>query len=101
MFFTLKKYSLFSSFLPVLVAGYVPNSAYSYKNGMDYVGETAYQAKECCWYMHKLSDKINALISNGLEIEKMDEYNMEMANNESIKNMETIPLSYIIKCRRL
>jgi SAM-dependent methyltransferase len=75
---------------------YFENGPYSYKNGMDYVGQTNYQAKECCWYMHKFSDIVNALICNGLEIEKIDEYNMEMANNEGIKNMEKFPLSYIM-----
>jgi SAM-dependent methyltransferase len=77
---------------------YFEKAPYSYKNGMDYVGQTAYNAKECCWYMHKISDIINAIICNGLEIEKMNEYNMEMANNEGIKNMEKFPLSYILNC---
>ena len=79
---------------------YFEKRPYSYKNGIDYVGQTTYEAKECCWYMHKISDIINALIFNGLEIEKFDEYNMEMANNERIKNMEKFPLSYIINCRK-
>ena len=80
------------------VISYFDKRPYSYKNGLDYVGQTAYPAKECCWYMHKISDIINAIIRNGLEIEKMDEYNMEMANNERIKNREKFPLSYIISC---
>ena len=80
---------------------YFEKGPYSYKNGLDYVGQTKYDAKECCWYMHKMSDIINAIIRNGLEIEKFDEYNMEMANNESIKNMEKFPLSYIINCRKI
>ena len=75
---------------------YFAKGPYSYKNGMDYVGQTNYNAKECCWYMHKFSDIINAIVCNGLEIETMDEYNMEMANNESIKNVNKFPLSYII-----
>jgi SAM-dependent methyltransferase len=79
---------------------YFEKGPYSYKNGMDYVGETAYEAKECCWYMHKVSDIINAIICNGLEIEKFDEFNMEMANNTEIKNREKFPLSYIINCRK-
>ena len=79
---------------------YFEKSPHAYRNGMDYVGQTAYEAKECCWYMHKISDIINAIICNGLEIEKIDEYNMEMVNNERTKNMEKIPLSYIINCRK-
>jgi SAM-dependent methyltransferase len=79
---------------------YFDKKPHSVKNGMDYVGQTKYDAKECCWYMHKISDIINALICNGLEIEKFDEYNVEMANNTGIKNMEKFPLSYIINCRK-
>jgi hypothetical protein len=79
---------------------YFEKGPYSYKNGLDYVGQTTYEAKECCWYMHKFSDIINAIICNGLEIEKIEEYNMEMANNEKIKNMEKFPLSYIINCKK-
>jgi SAM-dependent methyltransferase len=79
---------------------YFEKGPYSYKNGLDYVGETVYEAKECCWYMHKISDIINAIICNGLEIEEIEEYNMEMANNKRIKNLEKFPLSYIINCRK-
>ncbi len=79
---------------------YFEKGAYSYKNGLDYVSGKAYDAKECCWYMHKISDIINALIFNDLEIERMDEYHMEMANNQEAKNMEKFPLSYIINCRK-
>jgi len=79
---------------------YFNRGAYSYKHGLDYVGETTYEAKECCWYMHKISDIINAILHNGLEIEKIEEYNMEMANNEFVKPLDKFPLSYIINCRR-
>jgi SAM-dependent methyltransferase len=79
---------------------YFEKTPYSLKNGLDYVGQTKYDAKECCWYMHKMSDIINAIICNGLEIEKFDEFNMEMANNEEIKNIEKFPLSYILRCKK-
>lgn len=79
---------------------YFKKGAYSYKNGLDYVGGEAYQAKECNWYMHKISDILNAIVCNGLEIERTEEYNLEMANNEDVKNIEKFPLSYIMKCRK-
>jgi SAM-dependent methyltransferase len=79
---------------------YFEKGPYSLKNGLDYVGQIKYDAKECCWYMHKISDVINAIICNGLEIEKFDEYNMEMASNETIKNTEKFPLSYILNCKK-
>ena len=79
---------------------YFEKGPYSYKNGLDYVGLTKYEAKECYWYMHKVSDIINAIILNGLEIENIEEYNIEMANNETIKNIEKFPLSYIMICKK-
>jgi SAM-dependent methyltransferase len=79
---------------------YFEKCPYSYKKGLDYVGGTTYEAKECCWYLHKISDIINAVIHNGLEIERIDEYNMEMVNNESLKNIEKFPLSYTMNCKK-
>jgi hypothetical protein len=77
---------------------YFNKGPYSYKNGLDYVGQVSYEAKECCWYMHTFSDILNALIHNQLEIEKIEEYNTEIANNEMIKNTKKFPLSYLISC---
>ena len=79
---------------------YFEKGPYSYKNGLDYVGQTKYEAKECCWYMHKISDIINAIIRNGLEIGRIDEYNTEIANDERMKNLDKFPLSYIITCKK-
>jgi len=79
---------------------YFEKGPYSYKNGLDYVGQTKYEAKECCWYMHKISDIINAIIRNGIEIENIEEYNTEIANEERMKNIEKFPLSYIISGRK-
>jgi len=79
---------------------YFDKGPYSYKSGLDYVGQTNYKAKECCWYMHTFSDIINAIICNGLEIEKIEEYNMEIANNEKTNNMEKFPLNYMLYCKK-
>jgi len=79
---------------------YFEKGPYSYKSGLDYIGQVSYEAKECFWYMHKLSDILNAIICNGLEIEKIEEYNMEISNNERIKNLKKFPLSYIINCKK-
>lgn len=79
---------------------YFEKGPYSYKNGLDYVGQTKYNAKECCWYLHKVSDILNAIIHNGIAIENIEEYNMELANNERMKNKKKFPLSYMINCRK-
>jgi len=73
----------------------------SYKNGLDYVGQTNYEAKECYWYIHKISDIINSIVSNGLEIEEIEEYNLKTLNNaKPSKNMKKFPLNYMLYCRK-
>jgi SAM-dependent methyltransferase len=79
---------------------YFENGPYSYKNGLDYIGQVSYGAKKCYWYMHKFSDIINAIIYNGFEIEGIEEYNIEMANNEITKKMNKFPLSYLMNCKK-
>ena len=46
--------------------------------------------------MHKMSDIVNAILHNDIKITEFNEYNMEMANNESINHLEKFPLSYIL-----
>jgi SAM-dependent methyltransferase len=75
---------------------YFAKGPYSYRNGLDYVGGIPYEAKETCWFMHKLSDVINALIANGIDIQKFEEYNLEMANNPATQMFDKFPLSYIL-----
>ena len=75
---------------------YFNKGPYNYKNGLDYVGGIQYESKECYWFMHKMSDIINAVLQNGIGIYELNEYNLEMANNESIKLLDKFPLSYIL-----
>jgi hypothetical protein len=75
---------------------YFDKGPYHYKNGMDYVGGVQYEAKECFWFMHKMSDILSAILHNGIEIQEFDEYNLEMANSESAKLFDKFPLSYIL-----
>jgi len=66
------------------------------KKGLDYVGGVEYEAKDCYWFMHKMSDIINAIIQNGIKITEFNEYNIEMANNQLISHLDKFPLSYIL-----
>ena len=51
--------------------------------------------------MHKFSDIINSIVSNGLEIEEIKEYNLKTPNNvEPPKNMKKFPLNYMLYCRK-
>ena len=79
---------------------YFHKGPYHYENGLDYIGGERYKSKEGYWFMHPLSDIINSILRNGIEIQSFDEYNLEMANNADIKLMEKFPLSYILTGRR-
>jgi hypothetical protein len=75
---------------------YFKKEPHNYANGLDYVGGEKYDSNECFWFMHKISDIINAILKTGIEIQEFDEYNLEMANNSETKMYEKFPLSYII-----
>ncbi len=75
---------------------YFDKGPYSYDTGMDYVGQTKYQAKTCCWFMHKFSDIFSAIMKNGIMITEFEEFNAEMAENLAIKHLKKFPLSYIM-----
>ena len=75
---------------------YFEKGPYSYGNGLDYVGGVQYHAKACYWFMHKLSDILNAIWKNGITICEFDEYGLEMANNPTSVLLDKFPLSYIL-----
>jgi len=79
---------------------YFERGPYSYKDGMDYVGGVQYEAKECNWFMHKMSDILNAVSRNGIEVIEFSEYDLEMANNPEAMMQRGLPLSYIIVGRK-
>jgi hypothetical protein len=43
-----------------------------------------------------MSDIINAVLHNGIGIREFNEYNLEMANNESVAHLTKFPLSYML-----
>ncbi|MCL2797399.1 MAG: class I SAM-dependent methyltransferase [Firmicutes bacterium] len=83
-----------------LIPSYFDKSAHSYPDGLDYVGGVRYQAKECRWFLHKLSDIFAGLRQNDIAILSFDEYNLEMANNTSAQFLDKFPLSYILCGKR-
>ncbi len=80
---------------------YFDKGPYNYKGGLDYVGGIEYEAAPCYWFMHKLSDILNALIGNGMVIKSFDEYNLEMSNNPQARLLDKFPLSYIFVAENL
>ena len=85
---------------PNHATSYFDKGPYSYADGLDYVGGVAYEAKECCWFMHKMSDVLAALRRNRIEVLDFDEYGMEMANDPAFQEQERLPLSYIFTGRK-
>ena len=75
---------------------YFNKGPYSYEKGLDYIGLVEYESKKNYWFMHKISDILTAILQNDIEIQEFNEYNLEMANNESIKFLDNFPLSYIL-----
>ena len=75
---------------------YFSKGPYTYRDGLDYVGGGNYEARQCFWFMHMLSDILNAVIRNGITIRSFDEYNLEMANNPATQFFDKFPLSYIL-----
>ena len=75
---------------------YFEKGPYNYKDGLDYVGGVKYEAKECFWFMHKMSDILTAILHSGIEIVEFNEYNVEMANNPEAERYHNFPLSYIL-----
>ena len=75
---------------------YFDKGPYNYENGLDYIGGVQYESKECYWFMHKISDILNSIEKNNLQIQEFEEYNLEMANNESLEFLDKFPLSYIL-----
>ena len=77
-------------------SSYFEKGPYSYAEGLDYVGGVAYEAKECCWFMHKITDILGAIRRNGVEVLEFDEHGMEMANDPAFHGQDKLPLSYTL-----
>jgi hypothetical protein len=79
---------------------YFEKGSYSYDSGLDYIGQTSYKAKPCCWFFHKISDIINSIIKNNMEIIDFKELNIEMADNLALRHLNKFPLSYILNGKK-
>jgi hypothetical protein len=78
------------------LTSYFKKGPYSYAKGIDYVGGVEYESDECFWFMHKISDIINAILPANIEIQEFDEYNLGNSYNETLKLLNGFPLSYIL-----
>jgi len=93
--------------------GYDPDNlykiAYSYfrtepwvnDSGIDYIGKTKYKSKINYNFTYKISDCINALINNGIEIKGLNEYSHDIGEEfDYLEKDKLIPLSYVLIGRR-
>jgi len=78
------------------LTSYFKKGPYNYPAGLDYFGGVEYESSECFWFMHKMSDIINAILNNGICVQEFEEYNIEMADNPDVEGYDQLPLSYIL-----
>ncbi|MGE5473973.1 MAG: class I SAM-dependent methyltransferase [Ignavibacteriales bacterium] len=66
-------------------------------NGIDYVGKSTYQAKTKYEFAHTISDVLNSLISNGINIKLFNEYSHDIsACFEHIEGEAKVPLCFVL-----
>jgi len=66
-------------------------------SGLDYYGHRKYDGEPNYWYCHKLSDILNALISNGFLLSRIDEFPHDIGNHQALENQTAqLPLSLYI-----
>ena len=82
------------------LTSYFKKGPFHYAAGLDYVGGVEYEADECFWFMHKISDIISAILQAGIELQEFDEYDLGNAANETVKLLNGFPLNYIINGRK-
>lgn len=83
------------------IISYFKKGPYNYETGIDYVGGVEYEASECFWFMHKISDIIKAIIQTGIEIQEFDEYALGNQANETVELFnKAFPRSYILIGKR-
>ena len=69
--------------------------------GLDYFGESEYQAETTYSFPHKFSEILNALISNGLNIRELREYPHDIsATFKHLEKYQKIPMCYTLLARK-
>jgi SAM-dependent methyltransferase len=72
------------------------------ENGMDYVGKSKYKAHTSYSFTQKISDLINPLAANGINIREFNEYSHDIsALFDFLGEQKMIPLSYIMVAEKV
>lgn len=83
-----------------IVYSYFRTEPWIENDGMDYVGNTKYKSKTFISFSHTLSDVINGIVKNGLNIIDFKEFSHSLDRFEHLENGK-IPLSYLIKGQKV
>jgi SAM-dependent methyltransferase len=83
---------------PVIVSDYFKEGVTIFNDGLDYYGGADYHSKDCCEFIHPLSDIFNAIIANGFHLTAFHEYEHDISNGlEWVERLSLrLPLCYIL-----
>jgi SAM-dependent methyltransferase len=82
-----------------IVYSYFKGDEWVTTDGLDYYGNTKYKYKPFISFSHTLSDMFNAMVENGLSIERFYEFDYSLDAFELL-NKGRVPLSMIVRGRK-
>lgn len=78
-----------------LVSYFAPGP-FNYPQGIEHAIPESEEVKECCWFNHKMSDIVSAILENNIRIRNFEEY-PEVADGDVVKeSVDKLPMSYMI-----
>ncbi|GAB4232509.1 MAG: class I SAM-dependent methyltransferase [Kiloniellaceae bacterium] len=80
---------------------YFRKAPYVSNDGLDYWGNTAYDATPCYWQFHKMSDVVMGLLRAGFALQDFEEFPHNIGTRAHFENQpQQLPLSYILVGQR-
>ena len=80
---------------------YFRSAPYKSDDGLDYWGNTVYDATTCYWIFHKMSDVVMGVVRAGFTLEDFEEFPHDIGTHGHMENQPAqFPLSYILVGRR-
>ena len=80
---------------------YFRSEPYVSDDGLDYWGNTVYDAAPCYWTFHKMSDVVMGVTRAGFALEDFEEFPHDIGTHGHLENQPAqLPLSYILVGRR-
>ncbi len=84
-----------------IVNSYFKEDPWIESNGMGYMCGKAYESKTFYSYSHTLSDIINGIIQNGMNITKLKEFDYDISESFQELNNKGIPLSFLLVSKKI